>query len=338
MAARNIRLSQHYGSFNKTGEVYDIIFERLLEHPVKKVWEAITRPEQLAQWLGATEVNLSIGGDITIQLLMAKVVGKIIALEPERLLEYTWGSESHPELLSIVRWELFEEGNGRCRLVFRERLVDRTYLVDVGPGWHWYIDALCTLLDGNQPPAWSAEAWEETAAQATERYKAILQETDEGQHRLPDPAAKASLLIRKPAAEVFEALVNPEITSKFWYSKGSARLEAGKAVQWEWEDFNYKAEVWANQVIPDRFISFVWPGGGKETIVNVSFEPHGPAATYVTITEKGWDPADKNLPAYLTGQTEGWTLVLAGMKAYLEHGLRLQLVEDKYPDKVLPAL
>ena len=41
------------------------------------------------------------------------------------------------------------------------------------------------------------------------------------------PIAKAEMLIRKPAAEVFEAFVNPAITSKFWFTKGSGRFEEG---------------------------------------------------------------------------------------------------------------
>ena len=32
--------------------------------------------------------------------------------------------------------------------------------------------------------------------------------------------AKAEMLIRKPVAEVFEAFINPDITSKFWFTKG----------------------------------------------------------------------------------------------------------------------
>ncbi|EHK53368.1 activator of Hsp90 ATPase 1 family protein [Mesorhizobium alhagi CCNWXJ12-2] len=35
------------------------------------------------------------------------------------------------------------------------------------------------------------------------------------------------MLIRKPVEEVFEAIVNPDITTKFWFSKGSGRLETG---------------------------------------------------------------------------------------------------------------
>jgi uncharacterized protein YndB with AHSA1/START domain len=40
------------------------------------------------------------------------------------------------------------------------------------------------------------------------------------------------MLIRKPVAEVFEAFVDPAITSRFWFNKGS---EAWQADQVDWE-------------------------------------------------------------------------------------------------------
>lgn len=48
------------------------------------------------------------------------------------------------------------------------------------------------------------------------------------------PVAKAEMLIRRPVAEVFEAFVDPSITAKFWFSKGSGRLAVGKDVEWTW--------------------------------------------------------------------------------------------------------
>ncbi len=47
------------------------------------------------------------------------------------------------------------------------------------------------------------------------------------------PVTRTGMLIRKPVAEVFEAFVNPNITTKFWFTKGSERLAAGKQVQWD---------------------------------------------------------------------------------------------------------
>ncbi|MFS8085380.1 MAG: polyketide cyclase, partial [Acidobacteriota bacterium] len=46
------------------------------------------------------------------------------------------------------------------------------------------------------------------------------------------PIAKAEMLIRKPVAEVFEAFINPEVTNRFWFTKSSGRLEAGKQITW----------------------------------------------------------------------------------------------------------
>lgn len=51
------------------------------------------------------------------------------------------------------------------------------------------------------------------------------------------PVAKAGLLIRRPVAEVFEAFIDPAITSKFWFTKGSGPLDAGQCVRRDWEMF-----------------------------------------------------------------------------------------------------
>ena len=42
---------------------------------------------------------------------------------------------------------------------------------------------------------------------------------------------EAEMIIRKPVAEVFEVFMDPAITSKFWFTKGSGRLEAGKQIR-----------------------------------------------------------------------------------------------------------
>ena len=55
--------------------------------------------------------------------------------------------------------------------------------------------------------------------------------------------AKAEMLIRKPVAEVFEAFINPEIATHFWFTKSSGRIEAGKRVTWYWETYNISVPV-----------------------------------------------------------------------------------------------
>jgi uncharacterized protein YndB with AHSA1/START domain len=62
-----------------------------------------------------------------------------------------------------------------------------------------------------------------------------------------------------------------------------------------------------------------------EAIVN----PDG--TTFVRVQESGWtDDADK-LVRYVADSTQGFTLMLAGLKALLEHDIRLNLTLDRYP-------
>ena len=49
------------------------------------------------------------------------------------------------------------------------------------------------------------------------------------------PMTKTGMLIRKPSADVFEAFINPEITTQFWFTRSSGRLNVGKQVQWDWD-------------------------------------------------------------------------------------------------------
>lgn len=83
------------------------------------------------------------------------------------------------------------------------------------------------------------------------------------------PITSRAMFIRRPAAEVFEAFVDPSITTRFWFTRGSGRLEPGRQVQWDREMYG------------------------------ISLQGH--------------------------------SFVLAGLKALLEHGVRLNLVADRYP-------
>ena len=81
------------------------------------------------------------------------------------------------------------------------------------------------------------------------------------------PVVRTGLLIRKPVAEVFEAFVNPEITTRFWFTKSSGRLEEGKQVQWDWEMYGFSVPVSVKAIEPNRRILIEWPGySGPSTV------------------------------------------------------------------------
>ncbi|MDF2186786.1 SRPBCC domain-containing protein [Paraflavitalea sp. CAU 1676] len=152
------------------------------------------------------------------------------------------------------------------------------------------------------------------------------------EHLSSQPVAKASMLIRKPAADLFEAFVDPDITSKFWFTRASDRLDAGRNVTWYWDHYEVSAEVVPQALDKYRQISWSWPAqGGINTNVVIMLSPRGEQATFMTIEEKGWDAATEKINEILVGQTEGWSFVLAGLKAWLEHGIQLNLVADHNP-------
>lgn len=145
-----------------------------------------------------------------------------------------------------------------------------------------------------------------------------------------EPVTRVGILVRRPAAEVFAAFVNPEVTTKFWFTESSGRLEVGKQVQWDWEMYDISIPVIVKAIEPSKRIAIEWPGYSSQTTVEWTFEPVDDA-TFVRIEETGFAGTGDELVQQVTASTQGFTLVLAGLKAFLEHGLALNLVADRYP-------
>ena len=145
------------------------------------------------------------------------------------------------------------------------------------------------------------------------------------------PMTKTGMLIRKPVAEVFEAFLDPDITTKFWFTKSSGRLEAGRQVQWDWEMYGISIPVTTKVIEPNKRIVIEWPGYKSPTTVEWTFAPQKDGTTFVSITEEGFTGDGDELVKQVTDSTQGFTLVLAGLKALLEHEVRLNLVPDRYP-------
>ncbi|MFN8638084.1 MAG: SRPBCC family protein [Dehalococcoidia bacterium] len=146
------------------------------------------------------------------------------------------------------------------------------------------------------------------------------------------PTASVEMLIRRPAADVFEAFVNPEITSKFWFSAGSARLEAERSVTWTWESYGFSVDVLVRAVEPNTRILVEWNAYGTPTPIEWTFRARDDGTTFVTVTNRGFPGTDEEAIATALGATEGFAFVLAGAKAFLEHGIELGLVPDRFPD------
>lgn len=141
------------------------------------------------------------------------------------------------------------------------------------------------------------------------------------------PVVRAEMLIRRPVADVYRAFVDPAETRQFWFTAGSAVLREGETVTWEWEMYGAAADVEVVALEPDRRIVIRWP-----TPVEWTFTPRGVDRTFVTIEASGFTGTADEQVAQALDAMGGFTLVLAGCKAWLEHGVRLALVADRNPE------
>ena len=72
-------------------------FERDLNHPIDRVWAAITEPHEIEAWLARAEIDLREGGRVRLEWLNtdengqryehAVATGTVARLEPPRLIE-----------------------------------------------------------------------------------------------------------------------------------------------------------------------------------------------------------------------------------------------------------
>jgi uncharacterized protein YndB with AHSA1/START domain len=146
------------------------------------------------------------------------------------------------------------------------------------------------------------------------------------------PVARAAMLIRRPVAEVFEAFVDPAVTTRFWFTRSSGRLEAGQPARWEWEMYGFASDVVVKAIEPGRRILVDWFGYGVATEVEWTFAPRGPGQTWVEVVNRGFAGTDEERMERALDSNGGFALVLAGAKIWLEHGIEPRFVLDRHPD------
>ncbi|BFP39620.1 SRPBCC family protein [Flavobacteriaceae bacterium GF1] len=137
------------------------------------------------------------------------------------------------------------------------------------------------------------------------------------------------MMIRKPISEVFRAFVDPKLTTMFWFTKSSGKLEKGKTVTWEWEMYGVADQIKVVELVPDEKIIIEWDN--PTTTVEFEFLELANETTYVVIKNYGFHQTGNDLIEAVKNNTGGFTTVLDGLKAYLEFGIKLNLVKDKFP-------
>ena len=141
------------------------------------------------------------------------------------------------------------------------------------------------------------------------------------------------MLIRRPIPEVFQAFVDPDVITKFWFTESTGPLGPNAHVTWTWSMYGVSSEVRVREFEENRGFRISW-GEDDPTEVEWTFTDLGPDKTFVAIRNHGFVGSPEEQVAAALDATGGFCWVLAGAKAWLEHGIELQLTGDRFPPEI----
>jgi uncharacterized protein YndB with AHSA1/START domain len=155
------------------GDAWTLIFVRVLRHPPKVVWAALTDPAELDRWAPfAASRDLGATGGATLTMIDGDqrddLPATVQRAEAPRLLEYTWGDD-------LLRWLLEPDGEG-TRLTLRHTLRTPGIQDQVAAGWHLCFDQLDQVAAGRPVAAIRgkealAHGWEDLRARYAEKFR-----------------------------------------------------------------------------------------------------------------------------------------------------------------------
>ncbi|HSF55142.1 MAG TPA: SRPBCC family protein [Algoriphagus sp.] len=137
---------QNLGKISKENDGFKVVFERILNHPIEKVWDAITNPEQLKYWFTDIEFEPTPGSKIIFKFRdkdHTESFGEVVSLDPPNRFVWTWEGE-------LAVWELVSRDEFSTKLTFSYSKISRDYAVNVSTGFHDLLDLLVLRLEGSE--------------------------------------------------------------------------------------------------------------------------------------------------------------------------------------------
>ena len=127
--------------------------------PALKVWDALTKPELIKQYLFGTEVTTDwqVGSPISYQGIWEGKAyedkGKVLQVEPGKLLISTFwsslaGLPDVPDNYKTVRYELLAEGGGTRLTIIQDNNATQEEASHSEQNWKMVLDGMKKLLEG----------------------------------------------------------------------------------------------------------------------------------------------------------------------------------------------
>ncbi|MEU0969329.1 SRPBCC family protein [Streptomyces sp. NPDC005917] len=141
-------------------------FSRTYDHPVERVWQFATDPDESAHWFPSRlDIELRDGGTVTFSgdPRQADATGTVLAVDEPRHLSFTWGGDE-------VHFDLEALDEKRTRFTLTQVLAEENTAARNGAGWEVCLLALDALAGGER----HAGPHSEEAADWRQFYDAYL--------------------------------------------------------------------------------------------------------------------------------------------------------------------
>ncbi len=129
-----------------------------IKAPTSKVWEALTNPDLIKQYLFGTKVTTTwlVGSDITYEGVWEgkayKDKGKILEIKPQKLIVSTFwsalsGKPDLPENYQTVRYELASAGSNTRLMIIQDNNASQADADHSSQNWQMVLSGLKKLLE-----------------------------------------------------------------------------------------------------------------------------------------------------------------------------------------------
>ncbi|PXY28530.1 SRPBCC domain-containing protein [Prauserella flavalba] len=298
------------GEVRRSGEGYELRFERDLVQPPAEVWRTLAEGDE-PRVDGPVPVVFAHGYAET---------GEVTAVEEGRVVEYAWLHDGVPA--GRVRFELREQEPVGTRLVLTQTVPSRLagLRATALAAWQTHLELFFAALHGDVRCPWPAERTERLRRDyTTELDLGTVHETGDGRCAL-----RFERHVRHAPEKVWAAITEPEHL-RSWFPavvefdlRPGARLRFGvtaEQVRRYGMDPGHVTEGEVLRADPPRLLEFTW---GEETL-RWELSPDGDGGCHVVFTNvvgdrdtlapagAGWHAGLEVMVAQLDGREVGWS-------------------------------
>lgn len=296
------------GEISRESDGFKLVFERILNHPISIVWDAISNPDKLKVWF--TDIEMELKAESQLKIIFRDEVktvttGKIISVEPPHRFAWTWEGE-------LAVWELTDLQDNRCRLVFTYSKLDNRYAVGATAGFHTLLERLELFLQGSQTTyPFGTEEYDPIQEALREEYGEAIYD------RYPELEQFHPLILKREfevsREKLWYVLTDNELLKQWYFDfKGNFKLQVGHEFEWEAGPPNGKKWLHKGKIlkfVPEEMLAHSWeyPGYSGEAKLSWELSEITKGRTLLQLQFEFVQPFDYNIDALRRKHFyEGW--------------------------------